>query len=119
VDWVSSHCSQFLAIFPPPARGDSALLAATDMTCRSFGFVYHSNNIQKSGEVPEVRINYDILPYTMQFAFRSDSSLPLSLPPSLPPFLLPFLRQASLLVFLATCFSLRPDMCFVQARHAL
>lgn len=116
------------------------------MTCRSFGFVYHSNNIQKSGEVPEVRINYDILPYTMQFAFRSDPffhlspSLP-SLPPffstlfflisSLPPFspyissslltfLLPFPSQPSPSprLSLPFPFSLRPDI-FVQARHAL
>jgi len=33
----------------------------------SYGYVVHSNNIQKAGEVPTVRINYDILPIIVQF----------------------------------------------------
>ena len=34
----------------------------------SYGYTAHSNNIQKVGEVPTVRINYDILPITVQFS---------------------------------------------------
>jgi len=38
-----------------------------------FSYVFHSNNLQKVGEVPVVRINYDILPYTMQFWYKQDT----------------------------------------------
>uniref|UniRef100_A0A7S0YH40 Thioredoxin domain-containing protein n=1 Tax=Hemiselmis tepida TaxID=464990 RepID=A0A7S0YH40_9CRYP len=38
-----------------------------------FSYVFHSNNLQKVGEVPEVRLNYDILPYTMQFWYKQDT----------------------------------------------
>merc|ERR1711966_6630 len=37
-------------------------------TVSSYGYTAHSNNIQKVGEVPTVRINYDILPITVQFS---------------------------------------------------
>jgi len=37
----------------------------------SYGYVGHSNNIQKAGEVPTVRINYDILPIVVQITEKS------------------------------------------------
>jgi len=38
-----------------------------------FGYVFHSNNLQKAGEVPELRINYDITPFNVQFSYRQDT----------------------------------------------
>mmetsp|Transcript_56784 Transcript_56784/g.133047 ORF Transcript_56784/g.133047 Transcript_56784/m.133047 type:complete len:475 (-) Transcript_56784:90-1514(-) len=34
----------------------------------SYGYVVHSNNIQKEGEVPTLRLNYDILPIVVNYA---------------------------------------------------
>jgi len=34
----------------------------------SYGYVAHSNNIQKAGEVPTIRLNYDILPIVVNYA---------------------------------------------------
>jgi hypothetical protein len=32
----------------------------------SYGYTAHSNKVQKEGEVPTVRLNYDILPVIVQ-----------------------------------------------------
>ena len=39
----------------------------------AYGYTVHSNNIQKVGEVPTVRLNYDILPIVVQFSEKSSS----------------------------------------------
>lgn len=39
----------------------------------SYGYVVHSNNIQKAGEVPTVRLNYDILPIVVQFSEKKQA----------------------------------------------
>jgi hypothetical protein len=36
-------------------------------------YVVHSNNIQKVGEVPTVRLNYDILPIVVQFSEKKQA----------------------------------------------
>jgi hypothetical protein len=36
----------------------------------SYGYVVHSNNIQRLGEVPTVRLNYDIMPLVVQFSAK-------------------------------------------------
>jgi thiol-disulfide isomerase/thioredoxin len=50
----------------PPARWKAG-------TVVSYGYVGHSNNIQKAGEVPTVRINYDILPIVVQVREKSQA----------------------------------------------
>jgi len=42
-------------------------------TVTSYGYVVHSNNIQKVGEVPTVRLNYDILPIVVQFTEKKQA----------------------------------------------
>jgi hypothetical protein len=39
----------------------------------AYGYVAHSNNIQKAGEVPTVRVNYDILPIVVQFSEKKQA----------------------------------------------
>jgi len=39
----------------------------------SYGYVAHSNNIQKVGEVPTLRLNYDILPIVVQFSEKKQA----------------------------------------------
>jgi len=39
----------------------------------AYGYVVHSNNIQKAGEVPTVRVNYDILPIVVQFSEKKQA----------------------------------------------
>lgn len=39
----------------------------------SYGYTAHSNKIQKEGEVPTVRLNYDILPVVVQYGEKSKS----------------------------------------------
>jgi len=39
----------------------------------SYGYVAHSNNIQKVGEVPTVRLAYDILPIIVQFSEKKQA----------------------------------------------
>eukprot|EP00282_Hemiselmis_andersenii_P027591 CAMPEP_0169478152 /NCGR_PEP_ID=MMETSP1042-20121227/28318_1 /TAXON_ID=464988 /ORGANISM="Hemiselmis andersenii, Strain CCMP1180" /LENGTH=322 /DNA_ID=CAMNT_0009592591 /DNA_START=123 /DNA_END=1092 /DNA_ORIENTATION=- len=39
----------------------------------SYGYVSHSNNIQKVGEVPTVRISYDILPIIVQYSSQKQA----------------------------------------------
>jgi len=40
---------------------------------QAYGYTVHSNNIQKAGEVPTVRINYDILPIVVQFSEKKQA----------------------------------------------
>jgi len=39
----------------------------------SYGYTAHSNKVQKEGEVPTVRINYDILPVVVQYGEKKNS----------------------------------------------
>eukprot|EP00287_Rhodomonas_sp_CCMP768_P004389 CAMPEP_0196740402 /NCGR_PEP_ID=MMETSP1091-20130531/31598_1 /TAXON_ID=302021 /ORGANISM="Rhodomonas sp., Strain CCMP768" /LENGTH=474 /DNA_ID=CAMNT_0042085543 /DNA_START=59 /DNA_END=1483 /DNA_ORIENTATION=+ len=39
----------------------------------AYGYVVHSNNIQKEGEVPTLRLNYDILPIVVSFAEKKQA----------------------------------------------
>jgi len=39
----------------------------------SYGYVSHSNNIQKVGEVPTLRLNYDILPIIVQYSAKKQA----------------------------------------------
>mmetsp|Transcript_64260 Transcript_64260/g.94085 ORF Transcript_64260/g.94085 Transcript_64260/m.94085 type:complete len:477 (-) Transcript_64260:454-1884(-) len=40
---------------------------------QAYGYTVHSNNIQKSGEVPTVRLNYDILPIVVEFSEKKQA----------------------------------------------
>jgi len=39
----------------------------------SYGYTAHSNKVQKEGEVPTVRLNYDILPVIVQYSEKKNS----------------------------------------------
>ena len=39
----------------------------------SYGYTAHSNKVQKEGEVPTVRLNYDILPIVVQFSEKKQA----------------------------------------------
>jgi hypothetical protein len=39
----------------------------------SYGYTAHTNKVQKEGEVPTVRINYDILPVVVQYGEKKSS----------------------------------------------